>query len=114
MPWEAFGGGYPPGVAAGRVHEASEFACGIAQSLSFETFGDWRQDARIVTSGYRRRESWRAEWGEAWESYFAVAKMQRFRDSHVWDLITVSYITPQPGCRTLIYTGSNTPVVGHR
>jgi hypothetical protein len=41
-------------------------------ALSFKTFGDWGQDARIVTSGYRRRESWRGEWDEAWDGYFAV------------------------------------------
>ena len=41
-------------------------------ALSFNTFGDWGQDARIVTSGYRRRQSWKGEWDDAWDSYFAV------------------------------------------
>lgn len=42
-------------------------------TLSFKTFGEWGQDARIVSSGFRRRESWRGDWEAAWDNYFTVS-----------------------------------------
>ncbi len=41
-------------------------------ALSFKTFGDWGQDARIMSSGFRRRESWRGDWEPEWSRYFTV------------------------------------------
>lgn len=41
--------------------------------LTFSTFNDWGEDAKIVSNAYRRRQSWRGDWPAEWDAYFALA-----------------------------------------
>lgn len=44
--------------------------------LSFATFGNWGQDARIKSNAFRRRQSWRGTgdgaWEAEWDRYFTL------------------------------------------
>ncbi|MCU1582799.1 MAG: hypothetical protein JWO01_2187 [Microbacteriaceae bacterium] len=44
-------------------------------SLSFKTFGGWGEDAKILTSSFRRRQAWSREdepWSAGWDALFAI------------------------------------------
>ena len=44
--------------------------------LSFATFGNWEEDARIKSSAFRRRQAWLVnstdDWAPTWSSYFTL------------------------------------------
>jgi hypothetical protein len=49
-------------------------------SLSFKTFGKWGEDAKILTSSFRRRQAWsrRGEpWRARWGALFAIETAER-------------------------------------
>ena len=57
---------FAPEVA--RAYEA-------LMALSFRTFGMWGEDARIMSSPYRRKPAWRrsdVKWHDDWDSMFAL------------------------------------------
>lgn len=59
-------------VAAPLFSSEVSKAYGDLMTLSFKTFGEWGQDARILSSGYQRRESWRGHWDTEWNSFFTI------------------------------------------
>ncbi|HVX69858.1 MAG TPA: hypothetical protein VHA79_09230 [Mycobacteriales bacterium] len=40
--------------------------------ISFTTFNDWGEDAKIRSNAYRRRQSWRGDWLSAWDDLFEL------------------------------------------
>ncbi len=56
--------------------------------MYFLTFNDWGDDAKILSSGFRRRQAWRHEipWRSSWDGMFTKEDTDVISAQELWDL----------------------------
>jgi hypothetical protein len=59
-------------LAAPLFEEDFFRACMEFQSLCYETYTGWGNDAKLRTQFNRRKEAWNKEWLPEWEAYFSA------------------------------------------
>ena len=64
-------------TAAPLFSPATAAAYKIMMDLTFTTYGNWGDDARLRTSAFRRRQAWKGQsqtpWADSWNSFFTVS-----------------------------------------